>query len=236
MPNNYFRFKQFTIWHDKCAMKVGTDGVLLGAWADIENKKQILDIGTGTGLIALMLAQRSSATIDAIDIETSAIEQAKENFKRSNWNNRIESYHKALQDFTPKHTYDLIVSNPPFFQKSLISPLKERSIARHDETLPISKLFDFASEYLEDKGVFSLIYPIDNFEQALEYGQSKNLYLKRKTLVFPTPESKSKRILSEFSKEKLLNPVVNKIIIESSGRHQYSEEYIHLTKDFYLKM
>ena len=129
MPNDYFKFKQFTIHQDKCAMKVGTDGVLLGAWAECANAKGILDIGTGTGLIALMIAQRSNAKIDAVEIDETASKQAKENIKKSLWNDRIEILNISFQDFSKStnEKYDLIVSNPPYFQNSLYAPDEKRT-------------------------------------------------------------------------------------------------------------
>jgi len=134
MPNPWFQFKQFTVWHDKCAMKVGTDGVLLGAWADMEQARSILDVGTGSGLIALMAAQRNlTAAITAIDIDESAIIQARENFDRSPWVNRLTAEPISLEDFagSTDAMFDVIVSNPPYFHQSLHSPDKKRTLARH---------------------------------------------------------------------------------------------------------
>ena len=142
MPNPYFRFKKFTVYHDRCAMKVGTDGVLLGAWVNVSGDN-ILDIGTGTGLISLMMAQRNEkAVIDAIDIDSDAVSQAKDNIGNSPFSNRINSWNASLQEFSSKveKRYDVIVSNPPFFVQSLKSPNKERSVARHTDSLPVADL------------------------------------------------------------------------------------------------
>ena len=234
MSNNYFQFKQFTIWQDQCAMKVGTDGVLLGAWANCSKTKKILDIGTGTGLIALMLAQRCNAHIDAIEIEENAANQAQINVEKSKWANRISVYHRALQDFTPALSYDLIVTNPPFFNNSLAAQTEERTFARHSTSLHYEDIIDFIQKYLNTNGKFAIIYPTDSFKYLQEYALNKRLFPVRKTDIYPTPDNAAKRILAEFEKEKK-EIVHNSIIIEENGRHQYSKEYINLTKDFYLK-
>lgn len=237
MPNNYFKFKQFTIWQDKCAMKVGTDGVLLGAWTDCSKASKILDIGTGTGLIALMLAQRTAGIntyIDAIEIEENASKQAQSNITKSKWNNRINVYNKALQNFTPTKKYDLIVTNPPYFINSLAAQSEERTVARHTAVLHYETILDFIQLHLEQNGKFSIIYPAESFNKLKDYALNKGLFLVRQTDIHPTPISEIKRILAEFKiEEKELTH--NSLIIEENGRHQYSEGYISLTKDFYLK-
>ena len=142
MANPYFQFKKFTVWHDKCAMKVGTDGVLLGEWASTERCQRILDVGTGTGLIALMLAQRSTAILDAIDIDSDACLQAQENIAKSPFANRIQVYQTSLSEYMPDENikYDLIVSNPPYFIDSLKCPDTKRNLARHTDTLSLPDL------------------------------------------------------------------------------------------------
>lgn len=133
MPNPYFSFKQFTVYHDRCAMKVGTDGVLLGAWADVVSARNILDIGTGTGLISLMMAQRCNARIRAVDIDADAVEQARGNVAASPWQDRIEVELQDICHFTSETLFDVIVSNPPYFTDSLKCPGKQRNIARHTD-------------------------------------------------------------------------------------------------------
>ena len=136
MPNPFFRFKQFTVYHDRCAMKVGTDGVLLGAWTNLSQSRRILDIGTGTGLIALMMAQRvPEVPITAIDIDAEAVNQANENFSASPWNNRLEAVLQDVCTYTEKNSFDTIVSNPPYFINSLKCPDNQRTTARHTDTL-----------------------------------------------------------------------------------------------------
>jgi tRNA1Val (adenine37-N6)-methyltransferase len=147
MSNPFFHFKQFTIYHNLCAMKVGVDGVLLGAWADCRNAGYILDAGTGSGLIALMLAQRSNAIIHAIDIDENSCNQAEINFTNSPFHDRLSVEHISFQNYFPPVRYDLIVSNPPYFANSLKSPDKNRNLARHDEFLPIEVLIKKALHY-----------------------------------------------------------------------------------------
>ena len=233
MPNPFFRFKQFTVFHDLCAMKVGTDGVLLGAWADCLNAQTILDIGTGSGLIALMLAQRSKSVITAIDIEESAYIQAGINFKKSPFNDRLNIYHASIQQFSTSTKYDLIVSNPPYFSNSLQSPDASRTHARHNDSLSLDDLIKHSQSLLSPKGKLALILPFDIFEQVNDRALEHSLFLCRKTQVCPTPSQAPKRILLEYSMEK--QPIVeNELFIEKS-RHVYSEEYRNLTSKFYLK-
>lgn len=237
MPNPYFEFKQFTVYHDRCAMKVGTDGVLLGAWTNIDFTETILDIGTGTGLISLMLAQRcSSAKIDAIDIDKDAIEQAKDNVKNSPFRNRINCFNSSLQEFykTESKRYDLIVSNPPFFTQSLKSPKLNRTLARHTDSLLIDELIQISSFLLTENGKLAFVYPFENKDAIFSLAEMNNLFLSRITEVYPTPASKPKRILIELSK-KYSSIEVNHLVIEKE-RHVYSPVFTELVKDFYLKL
>jgi len=228
-----FRFKHFTVHQDKCAMKVGTDGVLLGAWIDTENTTRILDIGTGTGLLALMLAQRSDALIDAIEIEENACIQAAENVANSKWRERINVIHQALQDFYPAEKYDLIVSNPPYFLHSLKNPDTAKKTARHTDTLMPNELITHAKRLLRETGRLSVIYPTTEALLFIKEIEKANLHCSRITKVFPNIGAKEKRLLMKFS----LIPSecrTDEICIENNVRHEYSEEYKELTKDFYL--
>lgn len=235
MSNPFFTFKQFTIRHDRCAMKVGTDGVLLGAWTDVSHSCRLLDIGTGTGLIALMLAQRCpKASITAIDIDAEAVEQARENVLLSPWPDRVEV---ALQDIckylTDKH-FDTIVSNPPYFIDSLKCPNDQRNTARHTDTLDAERLLESVARLLTDDGRFSIILPAEQTDLLIQTAYAQGLYPSRKTAVITRPGLSPKRILMEFQKTKeAFQP--DELIIELE-RHVYSEGYIALTKDFYLKM
>lgn len=235
MPNPYFAFKQFTVRHDRCAMKVGTDGVLLGAWTDLSHSRRILDIGTGTGLIALMLAQRCmDARITAIDLDSAAVEQAQENIQASPWKDRIEALQQDICTYHPNGTFDTIVSNPPYFIDSLKCPDSQRSTARHTDTLDADRLIGKVSELLTSGGRFSIILPAEQTEDLIRVAGEKGLHPSRQTWVITRPGLSPKRILMEFRKIPVtLQP--DELVIELE-RHVYSEEYIALTKEFYLKM
>jgi len=237
MPNPYFSFKQFTVFHDKCAMKVGIDGVLLGAWTDIENTGRILDIGAGTGLIALMLAQRCNSNIVAIDIDSGAILQAKENIRNSPWPDRIEVNEFSLQEFVIESTqlFDLIVSNPPYFINSLKAPSESRSTARHTDSLTHEELIDNAIKLLSPAGRICLILPVKEGMQCVEFAESKGLYCTKQVTVLPKPNAAAKRLLLEFSFVPV-RKAESELIIESDIRHHYSPEFTELAKDYYLKL
>lgn len=233
-----FQFKQFTINQDRCAMKVGTDGVLLGAWTPlINNPYAILDIGTGTGLIALMLAQRSQAEqIDAIEIDDEAYEQATENFENSSWNDRLYCYHAGLDEFVDEveEEFDLIVSNPPFYTDDYKSGDEQRDAARFSDSLPFEELIEAADFFLSDNGIFSVIIPYKEEEQFISLCDERGLFPLKITRVKGTPSTEIKRSLLAFSRIEQ-SPIVDELVIEIA-RHQYTSEYIKLTQDFYLKM
>lgn len=234
-PNPYFEFQQFTVFHDRCAMKVGTDGVLLGAWADTSNAESALDAGTGTGLIALMIAQKNHLLqIDAIDIDADAVQQAERNASQSPFGTRIEVQQVSLQDFSPKKRYDIIVSNPPFFNGSLKSPDEQRTMARHTDTLLVEDLIASASKLLSNEGKLSVIYPFEYKERLIMLASQYNMHITRVTNVLPTPQSFPKRILMEIStKENTL--IENDLTIEVE-RHKYSDNFKELVNEFYLKI
>lgn len=238
MKKSGFQFKQFSVYQDRCAMKVGTDGVLLGAWVNVDNAKNTLDIGTGTGLIALMMAQRSvSSLITAIEIDSEAACQATENVLNSPWKDRIEVVNADLLDFNCSKRYDVIVSNPPYFSQSLPSPNKQRTLARHNDHLTYSALIQKVATLLSENGRFSVIIPYDHKDEFIQLASQSRLYLQRIVAVKTTPTSVFRRVLLEFSfVESIVEQLkVEELLIERE-RHQYSTEYINLTKDFYLKM
>lgn len=237
MPNPYFEFKEFTVRHNLCAMKVGTDGVLLGLWADARNAKRVLDVGSGSGLIALMLAQRNSgATIDAIDIDTDAVRQTKINAEASPWYGRICCHLSSLQDYAKVCSvkYDAIVSNPPFFNQSLKAANEKRTLARHSDSLYMEEVIEISSGLLREGGRLSLIYPHQEKENLIELALKNGLFVSRITNVYPTPTSEPKRVLIELSKA-VEDTVENDLVIEIS-RHVYSPDFVNLAKEFYLRM
>lgn len=235
-----FRFKQFKIDQDRTAMKVGTDGVLLGAWTSLGHEpNSILDIGTGTGVIALMLAQRSTAElIDALEIDEDAYEQAVENFENSDWGDRLFCYHAAFDEFVEEmqdeEKYDLIISNPPFYSADYSSGDAKRDQARFAQALPFEELLEGVSLLLSKSGIFNVVIPYTEEEKFLYMAGDYNLFPQRITRVKGTPESAVKRSLLELS-FLTPQPKVNELIIETA-RHDYTPEYIELVKDFYLKM
>lgn len=235
MPNPFFKFKQFTVYHDRCAMKVGTDGVLLGAWTDLSQTRRILDIGTGTGLIALMLAQRNpEAQITAIDIDAEAVKQACENFSASPWSNRLKAIQQDVCHYTEISLFDTIVSNPPYFIDSLKCADNQRTTARHTDSLDAQRLLKKVSELLAPDGRFSLILPADQTNELIRIAQIQGLHPSRLTQVITRPGLPPKRSLVEF--QKTIQPIqANELVIELE-RHVYSEGYTSLTRDFYLKM
>lgn len=238
MPSPGFQFKQFYVKHDLCAMKVGTDGVLLGAWAGWHDDYQhILDIGTGSGLVALMLAQRfPHALLTGIDIDADAALQAADNFKASPWNKRLHAQHVSLQEFALSNTtrFDLIVSNPPFFQNSLKNPDLHRSTARHTDTLPHTSLVKIAADLLTEQGVLCVILPAEQTDAFSHLAASSQLQMHKRLDIYPTPQRPAKRTLLALSKTTPASPTHEKLIIEMEGRHNYSPDYLHLTSAFYL--
>ncbi len=236
--NKPFKFKQFTVEQDRCAMKVGTDGVLLGAWTSLANRPDsILDIGAGTGLVALMLAQRSYAeTIDAVEIDGPAYEQCMENFEASPWAHRLFCYHTDFEEFSAEieTPYDLIVTNPPFFSEQVSSGDLARDRARQNESLPFEDLVNGISKLLSPSGIFTIILPHGAEQGFLDKAANVGLFPSRITRVKGSPQTAYKRslIALEFHPTDLK---IEELTIETK-RHEYTSAYMELTKDFYLKM
>lgn len=233
-----FTFKQFSVNQDRCAMKIGTDGVLLGAWTPlINNPYNILDIGAGTGILSLMLAQRSNAEqIDAIEIDEDAYEQCVENFEASSWGDKLFCFHAGLDEFVdePEDEYDLIISNPPFYTDDYKSATTSRDLARFEDALPFEELIEAAALLLSDNGIFSVIIPYKEEERFVSLCKELDLFPLKITRVKGTPTSEIKRSLLAFCRIEQ-TPLIDELTIEIS-RHEYTPEYIELTKDFYLKM
>ncbi|MCL2597291.1 MAG: methyltransferase [Paludibacter sp.] len=241
MGNSYFQFKKFTVFHNCCTFKVGVDGVLLGAWADVEGITNVLDVGTGSGLIALMIAQRNcTAKIKAIDIDNNSVLQAQENFRNSQFSNRISIKKIDFRKFLSKREkFDLVICNPPFFVNSLQSPENKRNIARHSVCLTHEELLTNAKNLLTEEGKISIILPLAEGEKAKNFAQKIGLALSRCTKVFPKENMPAKRILLEFILNKNNeNQTLTEdfLLLETKQRGIYTKEYTELVKDFYLKM
>ena len=233
-----FHFKQFTVAQDRCAMKIGTDGVLLGAWATLQHEpKSLLDIGTGTGVIALQLAQRSMApTIDAVEIDTEAYEQCVENFESSPWADRLFCYHASIQEYASEieEEYDLIISNPPFYSEDYKSEDLARDTARFNDALPFEHLIVCAAHLLSEIGILAVILPKKEEDAFISLAEKHALFPQRICRVRGNINSEEKRSLIEFSFQEN-NVQIETLTIEIS-RHQYTPEYIALVRDFYLNM
>ncbi|RLD58276.1 MAG: tRNA (adenosine(37)-N6)-methyltransferase TrmM [Bacteroidetes bacterium] len=237
MPNTWFHFKQFTIQQEHAAMKVGTDGVLLGAWASVPGpQSRVLDVGCGTGLIALMLAQRTEyVMVDALEIDPSSARQALENFQNSPWKERVHCIQSSFQDYSSqcKSRYDLIICNPPFFSDSSKTPSKELNLARHDDSLSLEDLFRGSVSLMKNTAIISLILPFQKEVQAMDLITEHKLYCNRLTRVIPAPGKSTKRVLLECS----YNPdkaIEDDLTIETEMRHVYSEKFKSLVDEFYL--
>lgn len=233
-----FSFKAFTIDQNRSAMKVGTDGVLLGAWTSLAlNPETILDVGAGTGLIALMLAQRSEAgTIDAIEIDENAYEQCVENFEASPWGDRLFCYHAGLDEFVAEweDSYDLIVSNPPFYSEDVSSGNTSRDLARQNQSLPFDELLEGVSKLLSKDGIFTTIIPFKEEEGILDLASRMGMYPQKITRVKGNPTARIKRSLLQFARTQ--TKIDTDALTIELARHKYTEEYQTLTQDFYLKM
>jgi len=236
MPNAWFNFKQFKVWQKDSAFKVGTDGVLLGAWCDINDADYILDIGTGTGLIALMAAQRSVADIIAIEPDKLSAAEATLNIARSPWHRRVKVIETSLQEYvlSADRQFDHIISNPPFFRDSLPNPGERLARARHNETLDSGELLSCVDKLLDRSGSLSLILPYTEANLFIAEASEYSLFCNRMLNIKPLPGKAVRRILMEFSRNRK-NPSSGFMVIETGGRHDYSHEYRNLTKDFYLK-
>lgn len=227
-----FKFKHFEVRHDRCAMKVNTDGVLLGAWAEITGVKNALDIGTDSGVIALMLAQRGVETIEAIELDEDAAGQASENFEASDWAGNLTAHHTALQHYQPASPFDLIISNPPYFDNALKTPIANRNLARHNDTLPMGDLMAFAAIWLTDLGKLALILPTDMETVAISTAALHGLYPVRCCYVKGTVGGETKRVMLSFGRTEVVTSKTI-IAIETAPLH-YSEAYKEITKAFYL--
>ena len=228
-----FKFKKFNIIQERSAMKVGTDGVLLGSWVSCEKRNRILDVGSGTGLISLMVAQRNlDCKITGIEIDKDAFLESQLNVKNSNWKKRIKLYNVSLQKFTSKSKFDVVVSNPPFFPAN--KSKEKRDVARHTNSLSFKDLIHYSTNLLSKNGVFCVIIPKKSQEYICTIAKEYKLFYNRVCYVKGNKSSKVKRVLMEFS---FIQSVFKKehLVIEKS-RHEYTDQYVHLCQKFYLNM
>ena len=230
-----FHFKNFSISHDRSTHKVGTDGVLLGAWVNIDSAKTILDIGTGSGVIALMLAQRTSpdVQIEAVELQAGDVAQARENISRSPWPSKVTVTHSAIQDFRPELQFDLIVSNPPYFLNSWLPPDENRSKARHANDLTFAELWQAVSRLLKSGGRFAVVLPFTEGNEFIRLGQSLNFHPIRKMSFQSRVNKPIERLLVEFSQES--KDLKTEELLLYKINEEWTEEYKALTRDFYLK-
>lgn len=233
-----FKFKQFSVEQDKCAMKIGTDGVLLGSWTSVDhNPFSVLDIGAGTGVLSLMLAQRCNAQlIEAIEIDADAYEQCADNFENSPWGDRLFCYHASLLEYVDEvdDKYDVIICNPPFYSEDYKTKNEARDLARFQDAMPFEHLTYAVSKLLSDDGLFSVVIPFKAQDNFITLASTVKLYPKRILHLKGNSKTEIKRSLIEFSFQKT-QPKFSELVIEN-GRHNYTEDYIELTKDFYLKL
>lgn len=234
MTRTHFQFKHFTINDNASAMKLSTDSVILGAWADFCHAKTILDIGTGCGILALMAAQNSSAKIDAIDIDKSSIDNARENFLNSPWSSQMQAINMSLRDFikNPSHKkYDIIICNPPYFIDSQKSPNKNVNLAKHNISFNYTDIAFSGSQLLGNEARMYLIIPSINREILEKELLLNGLYINKTLEIFPNPDKSANRICLEISKKKNHAPIHQIMIRDKQG--QYTKEYKILTKDYY---
>lgn len=233
-----FNFKQFSIVQDHCVMKLNTDGVLLGAWCNVDKKQSILDIGTGTGIIALMVAQRAAqgVQITALDIDEGACIDARTNVANSPFSHVIEVNQIAVQDFarTDVPSFDLIISNPPFFTGGTFSANENKANVRHAIKLPHGELLHAVQRLLSEEGSFALILPYLEGLRMIELAARSNLHAKRITEVISKTGRPIERLLIEFTKKRQ-ECVKNQLVIHDQDKGYYHDDYIELTRDFYLK-
>jgi len=244
MANNYFRFKQFTIHQDHCAMKVTTDGCLFGAWVasmgerfqtgNINNVVKALDIGAGTGLLSLMYAQKNNVWIDAVELDAEAAQQALTNVKDSPWSNRIHVIHQDIKNLTDETKFQVIISNPPFYEQQLKGDNKGRNTAHHSSHLTLMELFQAVDKLLDSEGVFYVLLPFYRIAEAIKVANVMGFSIQEKVLVKQSLRHEDFRGMLAFGKEEFVYE--QKSLSIETERGVYSNDFIDLLKDYYLKL
>ncbi|BAV04405.1 tRNA1Val (adenine37-N6)-methyltransferase [Filimonas lacunae] len=241
MPNNYFQFKQFTVYQDACAMKVCTDACLFGAWVVAglgqrpQPAQQVLDIGGGTGLLSLMVAQETNATIHTVEIDIAAAEQATANFAGSPWANRLSVHQTAIQQFTSSLQYDVIISNPPFFENDLKSASNKRNLALHSEALSLDELFKNVDRLLQPEGVFALLLPWHRHKEAIAIATQSGLHMTAMASIQQTPAHNNFRVMLLFERITQHSFTQEQLVIRDAD-NLYTQEFSRLLKNFYLHL
>ncbi len=234
MPTDYFDFKRFRVYHDQCAMKVGTDGVLLGAWAEVGNARHILDVGCGSGLIALMLAQRTCGDVVGVEVDGGAVRQAMANVSRSPFSGQVRIVEADVLQYVPERKFDCIVSNPPFFQETTLSPDSRRALARHTRTLSYETLVQAVEKLLLPDGYFSVIVPAGSARTLRSLCTLSGFSMLRQTDVQTKTGKQPKRSLLSFVKNMAATvPAVDVLTLYDDSGCKTSA-YLSLTADFYL--
>ncbi len=231
--DNIFEFKQFSVRQSSSEMKVGTDSVLLGAWADTVCAQRILDVGAGTGILSLMSAQRNpTAHIDAIELDNSAAKEAEYNFRNSPWNDRLSISNSDFLNFDTDRKFDYIISNPPYFDGGIKAPDSRRAMARHNDSLPFEKFFKKASSCLAQKGIIGIIAPVEVKEMIEFHAGENNLWIRRRVGVRTTGKKPIKRFLWEFANYMV---EIDEGVITLQNADERTPEFVGLTKDFYIR-
>ena len=236
MANDYFKFKQFTIYQDRCAMKVTTVACIQGAWLPHFSPSKILDIGAGTGILSLMAAQEYHGEIDAVEIEHEAFDQLKENIIQSPWNDRIKCYHDNIKNFAKHNSkrYDLIISNPPFYKNQLKSPNDKINHARHETGLSIKTLIDISTRLINEPGKISILLPPNETIKLVEFCKRKPLFLSDQLVISDSPKKEPKAIVTILS-NKPSKSIIKKLIIKNENG-LYSPEFNSLLEAYYLNL
>ena len=239
MPNTHFQFKQFIVHHDRCAMKVTTDSCFFGAWASREIQssaiqiEKVLDIGTGTGLLSLMIAQENKASIDAVEIDADAAGQAEENISSSPWSEKIKVYNQDILNFHPGYKYDCIICNPPFYENELNSNEQRKNIAHHSSSILISQVLNKIKNNLKEDGIFFLMYPAKRQKEVDNLFEKEHHYFIRKIILKQSVNHAGFRIIAMATNKKV-NEVGTSEISIWNEKQQYTSEFIDLLKDYYL--